>query len=43
MFGIESTELAWAYFLCIAASALCVLYGIYNWNKGGPDSDKKYD
>jgi hypothetical protein len=43
MLGIESSELAWAYFLCIAASALCVLYGIHNWNKGGPGSDREDD
>lgn len=38
MFGIASLELAWAYILCIMAAALCVVYGVVNWNQTGPPS-----
>lgn len=40
MLGIASTELALAYLLCIAASLLCVVYGILKWNDTGPLSDE---
>lgn len=36
MLGIASGELALAYLLCIAASLLCVIYGIVKWNDSGP-------
>lgn len=36
MLGIASTELAWAFILCIAAALLCVIYGLINWNRTGP-------
>lgn len=39
MLGIASTELAWAYILCILASVLCVVYGIVKWNDTGPYSE----
>ena len=41
MLGLGSAEMALAYWLCIAASALCVVYGIVNWNKGEGDLRKK--
>jgi len=34
--GIASFELGLAYVLCIAASVLCVVYGIVKWNDTGP-------
>lgn len=34
MLGIEDPYVAAAYLLCIAASVLCVIYGLVNWNKG---------
>lgn len=38
MLGFGSTEIALAYILCVAAAALCVVYGALNWNKKGePD------
>ena len=40
LLGIASTELALAYLLCIAASLLCVVYGILKWNDTGPLSDE---
>lgn len=40
MLGIASTELSIVYILCIAASILCVVYGIVKWNDAGPLSDE---
>ena len=36
MLGIASSELALAYILCLAATGLCVVYGILKWNDSGP-------
>jgi hypothetical protein len=41
--GIASPELALAYLLCIAASVLCVIYGIVKWNDTGPLSEELRD
>jgi hypothetical protein len=41
--GIASPELALAYVLCIAASVLCVVYGIVKWNDSGPLSEELRD
>ncbi|WP_243546447.1 symporter small accessory protein [Pseudodesulfovibrio tunisiensis] len=35
MMGFESVEIATAFWLCLAATALCVAYGIRNWNNSG--------
>ena len=43
MLGIASTELAWAFILCILASVLCVVYGILKWNDAGAFSDELRD
>lgn len=32
--GIESPAVWLAYVLSLASAALCVVYGIVNWNKG---------
>lgn len=40
MLGIASTELAWAFILCILASLLCVVYGIVKWNDTGLFSEE---
>ena len=32
--GIEDGWVVLAYALCVLSSALCVVYGIVNWNKG---------
>ncbi len=34
MLGIEDTYVWAGYLLCIASAALCVIYGVINWNKG---------
>jgi hypothetical protein len=34
IFGIQDPWVAAAYLLSIAASLLCVVYGVVNWNKG---------
>ncbi|NLW85567.1 MAG: hypothetical protein GXY38_01700 [Planctomycetes bacterium] len=34
MLGIEDPYVLAAYLLCIASTALCVIYGIVNWNRG---------
>jgi len=43
MLGIASAELAVAYILCLAASVLCVAYGIVKWNDTGPLSMELQD
>lgn len=41
MLGFGSLEVALAYWACLAASALCVVFGALNWNKRGePDKVK---
>ncbi len=37
MLGLGSVEMAWAYWLCLAAAAICVVYGLVNWNRSAPD------
>lgn len=32
MFGIEDTWVALVFVLCLASSALCVIYSLLNWN-----------
>ena len=34
MWGIEDKWILSAYLLCIASAALCVVYGLLNWNRG---------
>jgi hypothetical protein len=34
MLGIKDPWVLLAYLLCIASSALCVVYGLINWNRG---------
>jgi len=33
MFGLPDPSIWLAYFVCIGATILCVVYGIVNWNK----------
>lgn len=41
MLGFGSVEVALAYWLCLAASAFCIIFGCLNWNKKGePDKIK---
>lgn len=34
MLGMGDFTIFLAYALCIAAALACVIYGIFNWNKG---------
>ena len=41
MLGLGSLEAALAFWLCIVATLICVIYGAMNWNKEGlPDKVK---
>lgn len=35
MLGINDFWIWSAYILCILSTVACVVYGVYNWNKGG--------
>ena len=37
MFGIEAPSIWMAYLLCILSALLCVIYGIFSWNKGAEE------
>ncbi|MFO7816088.1 MAG: symporter small accessory protein [Thermodesulfobacteriota bacterium] len=43
MLGLGSIGAALAFWLSIAAAALCVVYGIVNWNNKGPSDVEKFD
>lgn len=34
MLGIPDFWIVCAYILCIVSAVLCVIYGVYNWNRG---------
>ncbi|MGE4283083.1 MAG: symporter small accessory protein [Clostridia bacterium] len=34
MLGINDVGILSAYLLCIISAIVCLMYGIYNWNKG---------
>jgi hypothetical protein len=45
MLGIPDKWVALAYMLCIASTVLCVVYGIFAWNKGATEikpEDKRW-
>lgn len=35
MFGLQNFGIWSVYLLCILSTAVCIVYGIINWNKGG--------
>lgn len=35
MLGITDFWIWGAYILCLLSTAACVVYGLYNWNRGG--------
>jgi hypothetical protein len=37
MLGLQDVWIVMAYLSCIAAAALCVGYGLRNWNRGSED------
>ena len=39
MWGIQDGWVSAAYVLCIASAALCVVYGIINWNRGDDSAE----
>lgn len=39
MLGLGSVEIALAFWLSVAATVLCVVYGIVNWNNRGTDKN----
>jgi hypothetical protein len=41
MLGFEGVGVFWAYVLSILAAALCVVYGIINWNKTDENEAKE--
>ncbi|MCK4629617.1 MAG: hypothetical protein KAT56_11485 [Sedimentisphaerales bacterium] len=41
MLGIEDKYVSLAYLLCILSAALCVIYGLINWNRGEVEVSKE--
>lgn len=39
MFGLDSFGIWFVYLLCIISAALCIVYGVFNWNKGADIDD----
>lgn len=39
MWGIEDKWVLAAYLLCIGSAALCVIYGLVNWNRGAEEPE----
>ncbi|QNU67389.1 hypothetical protein EHE19_002290 [Ruminiclostridium herbifermentans] len=35
--GISDFSILAVYFLCILSTLACVVYGLYNWNRGGEE------
>jgi hypothetical protein len=35
--GISDISILAVYFLCILSTLACVVYGLYNWNRGGEE------
>ena len=43
MLGIPDLSISLVYILCIASALLCLIYGIFMWNKGGDDEEQEID
>ena len=41
MFGLKDAGIIAVYLFCILSSLLCVVYGIFNWNKGERDDERE--
>ncbi len=41
MMGFSDFWIFLVYFLCIASSLLCIIYGALNWNKGADDEPEQ--
>lgn len=35
MLGLSDIWISSAYLLCILGAAICIVYGLLNWNRGG--------
>ena len=40
MFGIPDPWIWGAYALCVLSAGLCVVYGLFNWNKGAEEEQQ---
>jgi len=38
--GLGDVSIFLAYILCIASALACIIYGIFNWNKGAEKEDE---
>ncbi len=43
MFGLDDFSIVSVYSLCILSALLCIVYGIFNWNKGGEPTAKEIE
>lgn len=43
MLGIPDFWVWSAYLLCILSAAICIIYGLINWNKGSNDETKQVE
>jgi hypothetical protein len=41
MLGIPDSGVWAAYLFCILSAVVCIIYGIFNWNKGGEDENAR--
>lgn len=41
MFGLQNVGIWLVFFLCFLSTLACIIYGIFNWNKGDEEEDKK--
>jgi len=41
MLGLQDNSIFIAYMLSILSALGCIVYGIFNWNKGGKDEAKQ--
>jgi hypothetical protein len=41
MLGIPDLWISCAYLLCILSAVLCVVYGVYNWNRGNENETQQ--
>ena len=43
MLGLADFGIWTVYMLCILSAVACVVYGLYNWNRGGDDENKQIE
>lgn len=41
MLGLPDFGIWSVYMLCILSTLACVVYGLYNWNRGGEDETRQ--